>query len=92
MYARFRRSAAALFRSAGDDLYLTTPGSTGFDRLSGSAVAIWSALSDEPTLAELIDVLAESHGVPPDSIEDQVRAFVIELEERGWIEVVERTS
>ena len=84
---RLRRAPDSLFRIVGDDLYLTGPHRPTFDVLTGSATAIWRALEDAPTLGELVDALARTHGTGSRAIEAEVGRFVDELRDRGWVVV-----
>ncbi|MFT4246224.1 MAG: PqqD family protein [Micrococcaceae bacterium] len=49
-----------------------------------TAAAIWQELEKEQTLPEIIKNLSDTYQVPETEITDHVKAFVEDLEERGY--------
>ncbi len=67
-------------------MLVADPARTDFELLSGSGGAVWRALGVPMTLPELLDALAEEHGVEPEAIRDDVVQLVGVLTARGLIE------
>ena len=59
---------------------------TDFELLSGSGGAVWRALREPLTFRELVDDLAQEHGLEPHAIEDDIRQLVGTLSVRGLVE------
>ena len=56
--------------------------------LDATASAIWASLGDEPRpLDTIVEELAESYGVAPDAIADDVRGFLVDLHGAGLVTV-----
>jgi Coenzyme PQQ synthesis protein D (PqqD) len=83
---RLRRVPHMLWRSVGAEVIIADPARTDFELLSGSGGTVWRALSEPRTLRELVDDLAEEHGVEPLTIEDDIHQLVGRLSARGLVE------
>lgn len=86
MSVRIRRAPQVLWRSVGAEVILADRRRSDFELLSGSGGAVWRALDEPRTLEDLLDALAEEHGVEPAAIEDDVRQLVGTLTARGFVE------
>ncbi len=67
---------------------MAPPDSDDFDRLSGTAAAVWRLLEEPRTVAELVGTLGARYGSPPAEIERDARALLQELVCRGHVEEV----
>jgi GeoRSP system PqqD family protein len=47
---------------------------------------IWKLCDGERTVGEVVDDLLERYDVERDELEEDVRAFLSQMEERGWVE------
>jgi coenzyme PQQ synthesis protein D (PqqD) len=86
---RFRRSPAALFRTAGSEVLLASADRDGVDLLPGTAAAVWLLLEEPASLAHLSEDLAELYAMPVERVVEDVEPLVDELTRRGWVERVD---
>jgi len=83
---RFHRSPSALWRRVGADVLVVMPADPEIRELSGGARAVWDALGEAQTPAELVDRLAASHGVEARLIASDVDACLTVLVGSGLVE------
>jgi hypothetical protein len=79
------RSPGVLSRRVGSDVLVARLEAGDVHELSGGASALWQALDASMTLAELIDALADLHGVQRSEIAAQVEACVDSLVDVGVV-------
>jgi hypothetical protein len=84
----FVRSPDALSRSVAGEVLVTAPGREEVDRLSPSAVAVWSLLDDPSTLSAVVEQLVEIFQAPPSTIAGDVEVLLRDLVRRGWVREV----
>jgi hypothetical protein len=87
-HVTFRRSPHVLFRRVGGEILLGTPSREGFGALSTTASAVWELLEEPHTLSSLVQELALTYDVAPESIESDVEALLRDLVQAQWIEEV----
>lgn len=69
-------------------MIVTAPGS-GFDEVSGTGSAVWRSLEGSPTVAEVIELLAQEYRGPRTHIARDVEELLRVLVDRGWVEEIE---
>ncbi|HYT79995.1 MAG TPA: PqqD family protein [Actinomycetota bacterium] len=90
--SRLARSLSIPWRRIGEDIILAPAGRDDFDRLSGTAAAVWSVLETPCSPEDLVNELAEMYAVSAEGIGTDVRALVSDLMERGAIEELSETD
>lgn len=69
-----------------DGALLFNPDTDAVLVINVTGLLIWQALAEPATEAEVVDALrTRCDGVPEDEIEEDVRAFVQQLVERGFV-------
>lgn len=69
-----------------EDISLYNPRTEQVVVLNGTASDIWRLADGSHTIGEIVDLLASSYGVSPDSIAPDVEKTVEDLAEAGLIE------
>jgi len=82
---RWQRSPEVLWRRSDERVLLLAPGDDDALLLDGSGGAVWQALAEPHSVAELVDVLARLHGVAPTAIADDVGATILDLVAHGLV-------
>jgi Coenzyme PQQ synthesis protein D (PqqD) len=85
----FVRSPDVLFRSVAGELLVTAPGREAVDRLSPSAVAVWSLLREPRTLSAIVEQLMETFHAPRAKIAGDVEVLLGDLVQRGLVSEVQ---
>ncbi|MEM9519790.1 MAG: PqqD family protein [Actinomycetota bacterium] len=80
------RRGDVLWRRSGDQVMIRRRGVDSLTVLAGTGVALWDALHQPVSVAELAEVLAGVHDAPVDVVESDVGAAVATLIEQGVIE------
>lgn len=85
-----RRSKSSTLEAEVDgDLSLYNPESSQVTVLNSSATEIWKLIDGSMTLTEIVNRLAESYEVNPDTIVDEVQQTVSSLTEAGLVETTD---
>ena len=84
----FVRSPDALSRSVAGEVLVTAPGREEVDRLSPSAVAVWSLLEEPLTLSGVVEQLVEIFQAPRATIARDVERLLGDLVRLGWVQEV----
>lgn len=82
---RVIRRAPVLWRSTIGAVLVRVPGGTEVTQIGGTGVALWEALEEPRTFAELSAVLATQHGVDAATVAEDLGPVVDDLIERGAI-------
>lgn len=85
---RFRRAPSALARTVGLEVLVATPGDAHIRSLGGTAGVVWELMSEPRSVGELSVLAADIYGMPPATIEEDVRHLLSALEEDGLAERV----
>ncbi|MEQ8370643.1 MAG: PqqD family protein [Alphaproteobacteria bacterium] len=86
---RLRRVAGLHATAVGDDLFLVREADREIIHLNATARALWQALAEPATAAELSDLLASAYeGAPPARVAADVQAALAEMSALGVIEAV----
>lgn len=83
--ATYRRGERSLSRTYDGEILLGSPDREGIDRLEGTAAAVWIALAEPATVADIADALAEAYDAPADVIARDVDGLLRDLRVRGWV-------
>lgn len=90
MGAAIRRSSSNILEAEVDgDLSLYHPESHQVTVLNSSATAIWRLIDGELSLSEIVDRLASTYDVDPDTIAEDVEQTVSNLVKAGLVETTE---
>jgi hypothetical protein len=84
----FMRSPVALSRSVAGEVLVTAPGREEVDRLSPSAVAVWSLLEEPLTLSGVVEQMVDIFQAPRATIARDVEGLLGDLVRRGWVQEV----
>jgi PqqD family protein of HPr-rel-A system len=85
-----KRSGANILEADVDgDLSVYNPESEQVTVLNSSATEIWRLIDGRLSLTEIVDRLAESYDVDPDTIMDEVQQTVTSLTEAGLVETTD---
>jgi hypothetical protein len=84
----FVRSPDALSRSVAGEVLVTAPGREEVDRLSPSAVAVWSLLDEPRTLSAVVEQLMKTFQAPRATIAGDVEVLLGDLVRRGLVSEV----
>lgn len=85
----FVRSPDVLSRSVAGEVLVTAPGREEVDRLSPSAVAVWSLLEEPRTLSAVVEHLMETFHAPRAKIAGDVEVLLANLVQRGLVSEVQ---
>lgn len=85
MTSRWQRNPDVLWRFSDERVLLQVAEMNDAMLLDGSGGAVWRALAEPKTLAELTAVLAQVHGVEPTAIAGDVRDVVSDLTAHGLV-------
>lgn len=80
------RAGAASWRDVEQELVVLDLGSGVYFTLNGSARTLWLALDTGSTVGGLCELLTEGYGIERERASADVAAFLIDLENRGFIE------
>jgi len=80
-----RRSAAALWRPFDHETAVILPTVSSVRVLNEVGARIWE-LADGRTLAQIVDTLVNEYDVERTQLEEDARAFLSELQDRGLLE------
>ena len=91
---RWQQSPDVLCRESLDAIHLLPAGSDEPFTLAGSGRAVWRALAQPSTTAELVERLSSAHGADASQVRSDVEPILLELAARGAIvrAETERTS
>ena len=73
---RYQRSTEAFSRRVGSDVLVTVPADDRVHELSGGASAVWADLSVPRTVVDLVDRLAQIHGVAREDVAGQISGCI----------------
>jgi hypothetical protein len=83
--ARFRRDARLPFQEIQGQTVVVVPGRRELHELDETATFLWSVLSHERHVHDLVEALCAEFEVDAAVAEMDVRAFISELEEKGLV-------
>jgi hypothetical protein len=86
---KLRRKAAVVSADVADDAILLDIDSGYFFQLNRTGTRIWSFVEAPQTLGALCKHMATHHRVDADTCRHDVAAFVVDLIERGVLEVAD---
>ena len=85
-YIRYHHAPDVLSRNLGDETLVTTPGEDEIQSLRGSALAVWTLLTEGSTYPDLLAELSFVFDVSIDALEDDVKALLDDLVSRDLVE------
>lgn len=85
MNERWQRRSDVLWRRSDERVLLLPTGEDDALLLDGSGCAVWQALAEPRSIAELVDLLAHLHGVAPAAIADDVSTAITALAAHGLV-------
>jgi len=85
---RVRRREDVLSTTSGGETLLVDQGSGNVHVINQTAARIWELCGDEPPIEVLIAGVAESYGMAPSEVQDDVREMVRTFAELGVVELV----
>jgi len=82
---RYKRDARLPHQEVQGQAVVVAPARREVHEFDETATFLWSALSRERTVAELVEALCEEYEVDAEAAERDVREFVSMLEEKGLV-------
>lgn len=86
---RVRRAGTPLSTTVdGEEVILHLETDTYFG-VDGAGIVVWEHLTDEPTVAELVDAVQSEYDIGRERAAEDVRSFLTELRESDLVEPVD---
>ena len=85
---RVRRRNDVSSRTSGEEMLLLDEATGSVHVINRTAARVWELCADEPSVEQLVDGIAETYGMTPADVHDDVHELVRTFSELGVVELL----